>query len=85
MPDGYVKEQVAEFELFQLQPITATSAYEHRHDEMMRHSIAYQQQHLEPSERVMSLERDNKRCRQREGALSQDLGSARVSEDKRRR
>ena len=74
MPDGYAKQQVAEFELFQLrqQLITATSAYEHRHDEMMRHSIAYQQQHLELSERVLSLERDNENYQHREGGLSQE-------------
>ena len=47
MPVGYLIQQVAYFERFQLrqQLIIATSVYEQRQDEMMRHSIAYQHKH----------------------------------------
>ena len=47
VPVGYLIQQVAYFERFQLrqQLIIATSVYEQRQDEMMRHSIAYQHKH----------------------------------------
>ena len=67
VPDGYVRKQVTEKEMFQLrrQFIAESSAFKQKHDEMLRNSIAYQQQHLELAERMVRLERENEQHRLR--------------------
>ena len=79
VPDGYVRRQVAEKDLQQLHQHAHTSlAHKRELDEMMRRGAAQQQQEQARAERMMELEREDARHRQRESDLRKELSAAQV-------
>ena len=79
MPDGYVKKQVAEKEILQLQQeyLYVAAVLRKENEEITRQGMTQQQVRYKLAERTAMLERENEQRRQAEHVLRQELGDAR--------